>query len=274
MRDQPARKAPGMIKEEFEVLREHVRKNKFIPIPPQSRNQSGSGEGDFLEMGLVLLWNLVNHGLKPSHSVLDIGCGIGRMALPATQYLDQHGKYFGIDINLSAISWCHENIHGRYENFEFAVIDAYNKHYLNRYEYGQNRLADTALPVPANRTFDCVCANSVFTHLLWDEVSFYLEKIPRLLQPDGFFLGTFFLITDEAAAGVESKRSVYDFDLTQTGPTYLLKDSKAYSGAIAQGFDDIVDLARRHGLKLVRPPHFAGWHEGKPGQDILVFGRS
>lgn len=273
MQDQMAPRTPGMTKEAFEVLREHVIKNKFILIPPQQRNQSGSGEDDFLEMGLILLWNLVNQGFKPSDSVLDIGCGIGRMALPATQYLNQHGKYFGIDINLSAISWCHEYIHGRYENFEFAVIDAYNKHYLNRYEYGQNKLVETALPIPSNRIFDCICANSVFTHLLWEEVSFYFEKIPRILRPDGFFLCTWFLITDETTAGVESKRSLYDFDLTHSGPTYLLKDSKAYSGAIAQSFEEVVGLAHRLGLRLVSPPHFSGWHEGTPGQDILVFGR-
>ena len=40
---------------------------------------------------------LERHGLKPEHRVLDIGCGVGRVALPLTRYLTS-GTYDGFDI--------------------------------------------------------------------------------------------------------------------------------------------------------------------------------
>ena len=36
-------------------------------------------------------------GLKPDHHVLDVGCGIGRMALPLTTFLSAGGEYREFD---------------------------------------------------------------------------------------------------------------------------------------------------------------------------------
>src|SRR4051812_31190443 len=45
-------------------------------------------------------------GLKSTDAVLDIGCGIGRMARPLTKLLANGGKYEGIDIDAAGIDWC------------------------------------------------------------------------------------------------------------------------------------------------------------------------
>ncbi len=45
---------------------------------------------------------LVSHGLKPSHRLLDIGCGTGRLARKVVPHLDR-GRYFGVDISAAAI---------------------------------------------------------------------------------------------------------------------------------------------------------------------------
>ena len=44
--------------------------------------------------------------LLPTDAVLDVGCGIGRMALPLTNYLTPPGRYEGFDIMRANVDWC------------------------------------------------------------------------------------------------------------------------------------------------------------------------
>jgi len=261
-----------MTPEELEVLKRHAMWNRFMPIPPSHRNQSGSNEGGFLEMGFSLLQAMAQEGLTERSHVLDIGCGVGRVALPMTQFLGGEASYFGLDINLSAISWCHEHITQVYPNFDFAVVNAQNPHYGNKYEYGRATMRDAGLPLRHDRKFDVVVATSLFTHLLWPDVEFYIERIAHHLQEGGFAYTTWFLIDDEAKAGIEAGEASFDFDLSASGPSYTLK-GRAYSEAIAQDADALINLAARHRLLPRRPPQRGGWPYNRPGQDTVVFVR-
>src|SRR5262245_26256385 len=51
---------------------------------------------------------LVSRGLRPEHRVLDIGSGIGNLALGLVDYL--RGGYDGIEIHAGAVSWCQRAI--------------------------------------------------------------------------------------------------------------------------------------------------------------------
>ncbi|MDQ2688224.1 MAG: class I SAM-dependent methyltransferase, partial [Armatimonadota bacterium] len=52
----------------------------------------------FREIGKSTLRHLVEAGgLQSNESVLEIGCGYGRIALPLTHYLNASGRYEGID---------------------------------------------------------------------------------------------------------------------------------------------------------------------------------
>lgn len=53
------------------------------------------GHGDFKKTGEEFLGYFTNCGLQPEHNVLDIGCGIGRMAIPLTRFLK--GRYEGFE---------------------------------------------------------------------------------------------------------------------------------------------------------------------------------
>ena len=54
---------------------------------------------DFRETGRVLRDFLIAHcGLQPGHRVLDVGCGVGRLAVALTSYLNTDGRYEGFDI--------------------------------------------------------------------------------------------------------------------------------------------------------------------------------
>ncbi|MCC6818924.1 MAG: class I SAM-dependent methyltransferase, partial [Bacteroidia bacterium] len=50
------------------------------------------GPGDFKYLGNKLKNDFIKYGgLQPHHHVLDIGCGIGRIAIPLTEYLSSAG---------------------------------------------------------------------------------------------------------------------------------------------------------------------------------------
>src|SRR5580692_8694154 len=96
-------------------------RNHFMPVPPSER--CFVGDGDFLAVGVEFLqWFVRVGGLTPEQRVLDLGCGIGRMALPLTQYLDG-GTYDGVDVAALGIDWCEANIAARYGNFRFQRLD-------------------------------------------------------------------------------------------------------------------------------------------------------
>ena len=53
-------------------------------------------------LGMYQMQFMRQHGLKPSHRLLDFGCGSGRFGVRAIQYLDESG-YRGIDAHLGSL---------------------------------------------------------------------------------------------------------------------------------------------------------------------------
>ncbi|WP_275042738.1 SAM-dependent methyltransferase [Azospirillum baldaniorum] len=105
------------------------------------------GDGDFRAIGAEFLRHFVRvGGLKPKHRVLEIGCGIGRMAVPLTQYLDS--SYDGVDIVEDGIRWCAETITPAYPEFRFRTLDVANALYNPG---GAEDAAQTRLPLPGRR---------------------------------------------------------------------------------------------------------------------------
>ena len=92
-----------------EHLRATLAGNRFMPAPPPDLIHCG--DGDFRAIGLEFLDHLAGlAGLAPDARMLDLGCGVGRIALPLTQYLSAAGTYDGIDVMPSSIRWCADTI--------------------------------------------------------------------------------------------------------------------------------------------------------------------
>ena len=99
-------------------------------LPPWSLRKYVGSPTDFESnaMEFMLYFRLLCD-LKPTESILDIGCGCGMMALALTNYLQPTASYTGFDISKKAIQWCQKNISSRFPNFHFFHADIYNEHY-------------------------------------------------------------------------------------------------------------------------------------------------
>jgi ubiquinone/menaquinone biosynthesis C-methylase UbiE len=183
-----------------------------IPMPPSSMVAFVGGH-DFKLVGEVLKRHFIDLGhLHPDHNVLDVGCGVGRVAIALTSFLSTKSEYWGLDITKSGIQWCRNEITARYPNFHFGWCDVYNKVYNPT---GRQSAAAYIFPF-ADRTFDFVFLTSVFTHMLPKDFEHYLSESARVVKPGGTCFATFFLLNDESrklmAAGSSTARFGHEID--------------------------------------------------------------
>lgn len=125
-------------------------------------------------------------GLTPEHKVLDIGCGVGRLAVPLTRTLGPKGGYEGFDVAPYMIDWCTRNITASHPNFRFTHANV--KTSTASHDKGVDA-AEYVFPYQ-DATFDLAYAGSLFTHLTPAAATNYLRQIARVLKPGGVFAST------------------------------------------------------------------------------------
>jgi SAM-dependent methyltransferase len=174
-------------------------------VPP--RRLDFVGHSDFVATGEEFLGHFTQlGGLQPSARVLDVGCGIGRMARPLTRYLSAEGSYDGFDINGEGIAWCRERYRA-HPRFTFTEVDLFNK----RYNPQGTQSADAFTFPYADGAFDFALATSVFTHLLEGEAERYVAETARVLAPGGRAFTTWFLLDEGSRAAVAAGRAGLPF---------------------------------------------------------------
>lgn len=241
------------------------RKNKMVP----NKGDIFIGSGDFVEQGKHHLRLLVEYAkLKPNHSVLDVGCGIGRVAVPLTSYLLADSKYEGFDLVKKGINWCKNNITSNFPNFNFQHIPLNN----DLYSLTNQKAESFVFPYEDN-SFETVFLFSVFTHMQPLEVQNYLNEIYRVLKPGGKCLSTFFLYDNQIEAEISNERRSFSFPFNKEN--YRLMNEKVPSANIA--FHEIYLNQMIETSKLtLKNKIYGNW--SKRGdkalidfQDILVF---
>jgi SAM-dependent methyltransferase len=173
------------------------------PVPPRrlwplSESFVGSGERD-------LRFLIEEAGLLPHERVLDVGCGLGRLALPLRRYLDENGRYEGFDVREEAVRWARRRVARRDRRLRFRHIDVFNGSYNPS---GSVRPSELRFPY-ADGAFDLVVLFSIFTHMVADDLRHYLAQIARVLAPGGRSMATFRLM--DRPETVTTPEAVYEF---------------------------------------------------------------
>jgi len=245
-------------------LADRVRGRTKPLVPPRRLNFVGPG--GFVAVGDEFLRHLVElGGLRPTDRVLDIGCGIGRLARPLSGFLQPGGSYDGFDVSEEGIAWCRRH-YRRFPQFRFEHGDVANAIYN---PHGRLRGSEYAFPYP-NGHFDLALAISVFTHLLEDDARRYLAEAARVLAPGGRLLTTWLLLDDETRPRIEAGEAALD-----------LRDRNAETAVASEGtaeeavaYDEAWVRARvaECGLDLrgVWPGTWSGREEGRSFQDIVL----
>jgi SAM-dependent methyltransferase len=241
------------------------RRNGLVP-PLKVRIQSGTGNWfrigkEFLDVFVALA------ALEPRDRVLEVGCGLGRIALAIGSYLGPDGIYEGFDIDPGAVEWCRTRITPRYPNLRFRLVDVRNTAYNPT---GSTEASEFIFPYPAG-TFDLVCLTSVFTHMTPREVGQYLREIRRVMRVGARCVITYFLLDEESIGLMEAGRGEYRFAHDQG--IYRVLDRAQPELAVAYDASFVRRLYDQIGLKIIEPVHWGSWSGRKDSlsvQDIVI----
>lgn len=259
----------------YEMVGESVERllGRHDPLVPPARLMFvGGSRHDFRALGEKWLRTFVRTaGLKTDESVLDIGCGVGRMAVALTHHLSSRGRYEGFDIVNKGIEWCEQEITPRFPNFRFRHADIYNKEYNPG---GRIEASDYRFPFP-DESFDFAFCTSVFTHMLPADVRHYLSEVQRVLKPGARCLATFFLLDAEAMARVQAGRVDPLRSFRHDLGGYWAVDPRLAEAAVAYSEAAVRKACRQVGLKIREPILHGAWSgrqdpRGQHSQDIVI----
>ena len=241
------------------------------PLVPPRRLAFMVG-GDFEGVGRSMLRQLVETGgLRPDDRVLDVGCGVGRIAVPLTGFLSSRGSYEGFDSWRPGVRWCQKNVTPRFPSFRFQVADLYNEFYTPR---GRFKASEYRFPYP-DASFDFVFLTSVFTHLLPEDLENYLSEVARVLRPGGRTLITYFLWGGEAAPDLSGSQPALDFRYDFGRYRSISEHGK--EAAVAYDERAIRQLYASNGLMIQEPivrGAWSGFANPTSFQDIVVATRA
>ena len=231
-------------------------RNPMVPAKEDNfvSGPDGSEPRDFLETGREFFhYFKIYGGLQPTHRVLDIGSGQGRMALPLTGFLSGGGEYVGVEIVRNGVLWCQEK-YRKFPNFRFIHADIYNKNYNPN---GTIRASRFQFPCD-DESFDFVFLTSVFTHMCPEDMQRYLAEIARCMKRGGRCLITFFLLNAESEEAIRSGKSAVSFrhkvfDVCQAA------NPDNVEAAIGYREQYVLDAFRRNKLSLIGDIHYGKW---------------
>lgn len=216
------------------------------------------GGAEFVRDGMTIGALLRKHaGLTPDSRTLEIGCGCGRNAFALAGFL-QDGHYTGMDVERIALEGARNNPLLRKKGFNFHFLDIRNDAYNPDGRY----LASEYLLPYADASFDVVFMNSVFTHMLTEEVQNYTRQIARVLRPAGRCYFTAFLLDG---------RGEGEFPFHAQQHRYA---NEALPGiAVAYELAFLVSTFAACRMTLTAPPVLGNAHGAsmRRDQDILVF---
>ena len=208
---------------------------------------------------------LVSRGLEPYHSVLDVGCGIGPLAIGLLPHLE-HGHYEGLDIHPEAVAWCQKAITPKHANFRFQLADIRNSAYNPN---GRIAAGEFRFPYP-DATFNFAFLGSVATHQPIEEIAHYLKELSRVLRPGGKCIISYYLLHVDSLKGIAEGKSFLPFihDFGTRGSRVV--DPANPDLAIAHPEAAVRESYSEAGLNVEEPIRFGRWWDSFAHQQDVV----
>ncbi|HEX2835609.1 MAG TPA: class I SAM-dependent methyltransferase [Thermoanaerobaculia bacterium] len=240
-----------------------------IASPPElpSHLLHGVGPGDFWAVGqhTVGLVRQLAHLGGASERVLDIGCGMGRVAWPLAQALDERSTYDGFDTLAPYVEACRERLALNPERYRFHHFDLHSSLYNPN---GAIRSEDFHFPWN-DGAFTLAIATSLFTHLTPAAATHYLREIARTLARGGRLYATFFVLDDHARELMRERPT--DPDFRAPFPEGMYADAENPEAAVAFDAQWLLKTFLEAGYKI---EHYAPgyWRRtaGAEYQDVVV----
>lgn len=201
-----------------EIMRHDVAANPEQAVGSATRDR-------WLALGELQFSYLREHGLRPEHDVLDIGCGNLRAGWRLIDYLEPRG-YTGIDISPDVLLAANRTL------VEFG---------LQEREPRLGIVDDLRFEHLAGQRFDVVHAHSVFSHCPLEVIEECFDHVGRILRADGFFDLTF-----NATAGKEHHVLHEDYYFR---PETLLTAARK-RGFVAEVMDDWTPRHQQRKIRL------------------------
>jgi SAM-dependent methyltransferase len=214
--------------------------------------------------------------LKSSDSILDVGCGCGRIAAALTQYIDPKSHYTGIDIVPGLIDFARNFITPKYPHFQFLLLNESNSTYDSwRQEGRETGIAKLTEAVSA-QSIDLAISVSLFTHLDFAPALAMLASIHQVLKNDGRVFMTVFVLDAGAVDGIQSGQAAFSFK--HRTPGGKLSADRSDDPTFAVAYDDglLNELIGSAGFRLERRVQ-GYWSIGGTGetfQDALILRKS
>ena len=215
-------------------------------------------------------------GLTRQGNVLEIGCGLGRIAYALRFILTPRGTYSGFDIVAQKIAFLEQSFALSYPNFHFRLADVHNTTYNPT---GRFQGASFEFPY-SDGEFDVVFAASVYTHLLPATAAQYMRESARVLRPGGRFVISVFLLDyyrreQERPWGFAQHYFAFDhpyegYDIEH----FAVATPEDPENTTAYSLSFLEEMATDAGLRLAQKP-LPGMWSGTPdnwvgAQDLLI----
>jgi SAM-dependent methyltransferase len=256
-----------------------ARTEELIPvgeyrIPARLVRLTGCEPKQFQSYGNAQFRNLQKYlQIRHNDSVLEIGCGVGRLAIPATRIINSEGSYLGVDIIGDSIDWCASHITPRLPHFRFHFEDIASQIHNPS---GCKDPASTRIPLP-DASVDKVFLASVFTHMFPVGVHNYLSEFRRILKPGGVVLSTMFLLNSVSRESIQNGETHWTFSHQYEASGCCWIDSLDFpEGAVAYDEEGYLAMIRQHDMDILQRVVYGRWsarpEPSEDGQDYVIFG--
>ncbi len=191
--------------------------------------------------------------VKPSSRVLDYGCGLARLALPFSGYLDAAagGRYTGIDTDASCIDR-NAKVFGSLDHFRFDHVNLFS----TMYNRGGKKSYRSIKRKKFGGPFDLAFLFSVFTHILPEDCDDLLNFLNRRLVPGGEVFCSWFLLNPETEDRISRGTSHRPFPYTHG--SVRIDNAEIPEGAVAYQEAEVRERLARAGFSNVQI-HYGKW---------------